>query len=101
MHGFCDWPWFCNVVFDILSSFVIISLRRKELVALLNCILAVIWLSVFCVSSSRGIVCYWRISWSYLFRPEGWDGETQIYFIGQIFAKDFVIKTQVAIESYA
>ena len=40
---------FCNVVLSVLSSFTIILL-----VALLNlCGLAVMWLSVFCVSSSQ------------------------------------------------
>ena len=39
----------CNLI-CVLSSFAIISLRKRELVALLY-VLAAVWLLVFCVSS--------------------------------------------------
>ena len=32
--GLCVWPLFCCVVLSVLSSFAIISLRKRELVAL-------------------------------------------------------------------
>ena len=54
----------CNAV---ISSLAIISLRKRERVGCFT--LIVLWLSVFCVSSSRchGLVhtLYWDISWSY------------------------------------
>ena len=31
----CVWPLFCNVTYKVLSSFTIISHRKRELVALL------------------------------------------------------------------
>ena len=51
--------WFlvCNVVPSVLSSFEIISLRKRELGALL-CILAVVWLPVICMRGSRKF-CQW------------------------------------------
>ena len=32
---FCVWSLFCNAVFSVLSSFATISLRKRDLVALL------------------------------------------------------------------
>ena len=54
LQGFCDRSLFCNAILSVLStcSFAIISLRPKELVAL-NCVLADVWLLVFCASSSQ------------------------------------------------
>ena len=51
---FCDW----SLLLSDLSSFEIISLRKRELLALL-CFLAVVWLSVLCASSMWccGLVC--------------------------------------------
>ena len=40
----------------VLSSFAIISLRKRELVDLL-CLLAFMWLLLYCVSSSRAVDC--------------------------------------------
>ena len=51
--GFCLWCLFCNEVHSVLSSFAIISLRKRELVALhFNEFLLPMWLSVICVSST-------------------------------------------------
>ena len=52
-------PCFYNVGLSILSSFVIILLRKRELVALLYCVNAVVWSPVCCISSSlsSGLVC--------------------------------------------
>ena len=44
---------FCNAMLSVLFSSAIISLRKRELVALLNHILAVMWLLLFCASSLR------------------------------------------------
>ena len=30
---YCVWSWFCGIVLCVISSFVIISLRKRELVA--------------------------------------------------------------------
>ena len=50
---FCVWSYFCNAVFGVLSSFAIISLRMRELIALLYvdvsapCILRMVsWVSM-------------------------------------------------------
>ena len=53
--GVCVWSLFCCLVLSVLSSFTIISLRKRELAALLN----YMWLLVFCVFSSRchGLQC--------------------------------------------
>ena len=50
--GFVLGPCFLNVILCVHSIFAIILLRKRlrELVALL-CVFAVLWLSVFCVSS--------------------------------------------------
>ena len=58
LKGFCVGSLFYGVVLSILSSFTIILLRKRVLVALL-CVFAVVWLSVFCVFSSQccGLVC--------------------------------------------
>ena len=44
---------------SVVTSFAIITLKKIELVALLDCLLVVMWLLVFCVTSSRchGMVC--------------------------------------------
>ena len=42
---------FCNAVLSVLSSFAIISLRKRELAALLQLCTVVTQLLVFCVSS--------------------------------------------------
>ena len=34
--GFFDWSWFCYTVLGVLSSFTIISLQKRRLVALLK-----------------------------------------------------------------
>ena len=54
----CVWFLFCNVVLSFLSSFAIISLQEVAAGCFTLC-LAVVWLSVFCVSSPRcrGLVC--------------------------------------------
>ena len=44
---------FCNAMLSVFSSSAIISLRKRELVALLNHILAVMWLLLFCASFLR------------------------------------------------
>ena len=44
--GFSVWSLFCNLVLEVLSSFAIISLRKRRLVALLYLYFAVI----MCVS---------------------------------------------------
>ena len=36
MLGFCVWLWFCYAILSVLSSFIIILLRKRELVALLK-----------------------------------------------------------------
>ena len=41
----CVWSLFSNAVLSVLSSFVVILLRKRGLVALL-CVLAVVWLLV-------------------------------------------------------
>ena len=53
---------FCNVVLSVLSSLVMISLRKRDLVALL-CVLAAMWLTGFhsSVSLPRGAVCWYVI----------------------------------------
>ena len=57
--------WFCFTVLSVLSSFAIISLRKKQLVALL-CLHAVVWLSLFCASLvGWSAVFDCGISWSY------------------------------------
>ena len=47
----------CYVVLLLVS---VIVLQSRELLALLHCVLGVVWLSVFCVSSTQcsGLVCY-------------------------------------------
>ena len=47
--GFCAGSLFCGVVLGALSNFAIPVLRRRELVALLNGVLAVVWLFLPCV----------------------------------------------------
>ena len=42
----------CNVTCNAIISFDIILLRKRGLVALLTLCFAVMWLSVFCVSSA-------------------------------------------------
>ena len=58
---FCVRSLFCYAVLGVLSSFAIIPLRKRELIALLlcHCFLDVMWLLVFCLSSSlcRDLVC--------------------------------------------
>ena len=57
---FCVRSLFCYVVLGVLSIFTIISLSKRELLALLFCcVRAVVWMSMYCVSSSCccGLVC--------------------------------------------
>ena len=46
-----------NVVFNVISSFAIILRKKRELITLLGlcvcCHVTAMWLSVFCLSSSR------------------------------------------------
>ena len=44
--GFCVWSGFCDAVLNVISSFAFILLRKRELIALLRYVLAVMWLSV-------------------------------------------------------
>ena len=39
---FCVWSLFCGVVRSVLSSFIIIFLRKRELIALLHLVLSVV-----------------------------------------------------------
>ena len=77
--GLCACSLFCTVVLSVLSSFAIISLKKRELVALL-CALTVVWLLVLCVSSSQchGLVCECDISWSYSLAFCKFDFNTEI-----------------------
>ena len=45
--------------FAVVFLVSVIVLQSRELLALLHCVLAVVWLSVFCVSSTQysGLVC--------------------------------------------
>ena len=46
-------PLFCGAIRSVLSSFVIILLlKKREIIGLINCVLGVVRLSVFCVFSS-------------------------------------------------
>ena len=59
--GFCVGSLFYKVVLGDLSSFAIILLKKRELWLLYyNSVLAVVFLSVFCVSSSwcHGLYVY-------------------------------------------
>ena len=42
---------FCNVVLSILPSFTVIWIRKRDLSLYLYCVIAVLWLSEFCVYS--------------------------------------------------
>ena len=54
--GLCVLSLFCDEILSVLSSFVIISLRKRGRAC---CFLAVMWQIVFCVSSSQwaGLQC--------------------------------------------
>ena len=41
---FCVWSLFCNGVLGVFFSFVIILVRKKELLLYLNCVLAAVLL---------------------------------------------------------
>ena len=47
--GFCVAPLICGMNLGVLTNFAIPVLRKRELVALFNCVLDVAWLSVHCV----------------------------------------------------
>ena len=50
------------MVLDVFSSFAIILLGKRELIALLHCILADEWLSVFYMSLPHcGVVRLWYV----------------------------------------
>ena len=63
--GGCVGSLSCDVALGVLSSFTIILLRKRELVAYMHCVVAVL----FCVSSSRchgwSAVCECGVFWSY------------------------------------
>ena len=67
-EGFCNCSMFCCTLLYVDSSFAIILIGKRELVAeeeRANCfVFVVLWLSVLCVSSSRSMVCEGGISWS-------------------------------------
>ena len=44
---------FCGVILSVFFSFEIFLLRKRDVIALLHCVLALAGLSVFCVSSPR------------------------------------------------
>ena len=48
----CVWSSLCYAVHNVLSSFAIIAVRKRELAAFFDCLPAVVWLFVFCVSFS-------------------------------------------------
>ena len=49
---FCVWSFFCYAVLSVLSSFAIITLRKRELVALLAlCSCCLMAASALCLSS--------------------------------------------------
>ena len=50
--GFCVWSWFCGIVHCILYGLAIISLRKRDLVTLLNCLC-----SDACSSWCHGFAC--------------------------------------------
>ena len=52
------WPLFCKVL-NVLSSFAIISLRKRRLVALLHLYFCCHSMCVCSVSLPRGAVAYW------------------------------------------
>ena len=56
---------YCSLL-CVQSSFSVISLRKRELVALLNCLPADFWLLVFCVAVNWSALSDCGISWSYL-----------------------------------
>ena len=56
----------CYTVLCVQSSFSVISLRKRELVALLNCLPADFWLLVFCVAVNWSALSDCDISWSYI-----------------------------------
>ena len=49
----------CNAALNVIFSFALISLRRMYLVAHFNCVYAVVWMLVSCVTSMcrRRLVC--------------------------------------------
>ena len=54
--GFCAGSLFCGVLLGGKSDFAIPLLRTRELVALLDGVLAVVWLSVPCVCLSLALL---------------------------------------------
>ena len=74
MWEFCVLSLFSFAVHSFLSTFAIISLRKRELVALL-CLLAAVRLSVFCVSSSW---CRWLVGLQFVI--VAFPGHTHLFF---------------------
>ena len=59
---FCVWLLFCSAGLSVLSDFANVSLRKREReswLLYLNCVLAVMWQVVLCVSFPRSceLVC--------------------------------------------
>ena len=50
VNVFCVSSLFCNIVLSVLSSFAIITMRKRVLDALL-CAIAILWLLLFCAST--------------------------------------------------
>ena len=50
VNVFCVSSLFCNIVLSVLSSFAIITMRKRVLDASL-CAIAILWLLLFCAST--------------------------------------------------
>ena len=63
----CVWSMFCYAVLNVLSSFAIISLEKRELVAYFKILVLLTCVNMSCVSSPRGTMVglQYVISWSY------------------------------------
>ena len=69
---FLVWSLFCYAVLSVLSSFAIISLRKRNWLLYFNCVLAVMWQLEFHRSSGPlgwSVVYYGNIFWGCGFEP--------------------------------